>query len=268
MISRLHKVCLFGAAGICLFLISTTAGAAAEKAAGPAPIDAQLAAPAVGTETPARKDVVTDAAALIHEKNYTEAEKLLNNFITTYPDNWRPFEESETAIEGYFWSKEEFIAFCDHVAKPGEKFKKAVHWIPLPSYSEAYYYLAWIAVEQKNYKAAAAALDQALALEPNHPLLYIEKAYAMQKMGKVKEAHDLFLKASKVRPWAPKQTVARALRGAGYASMDLKKWSVAAGELEEALAIESDNEMARTKLLIAQKMLAKEKPADKSRGKK
>ena len=182
------------------------------------------------------------AIALAKQGKYAEAEKLLVDFVSRMPPQWKPVKENETQLVIAFWDQTEFLNYC--FAHEASKDIVAV----TPSYSKGYYLLGSLAVEQKDYDKALDYLDRALELEPDHPLILSEKALVLAGQGKLTEAAELYLKAHNARPWADKFHKARALRGAGVCLIDLGKLDQAERLLEISLRLEIGNKLALKEL--------------------
>src|SRR3989338_7546560 len=70
--------------------------------------------------------------------------------------------------------------------------------------------LAYIAIEELDYPSALVFLDRGLVLEPDHPDLWHEKAFALSRLGQFEEARQSYLKQMDVRPWSSKLNTASA----------------------------------------------------------
>ena len=109
---------------------------------------------------------------------------------------------------------------------------------------------------------AMSFIDRAISLEPDHPLLLCEKAMILSRLGRHQEAHDLFRSAAEIRPWAPLNQIARALRGTAIALIDLKRTDEAEELLKKSLEIEPDNTVALNELDYIQRLRKGHKPTD------
>jgi tetratricopeptide (TPR) repeat protein len=206
-----------------------------------------------------RKDIPDIAESMIQKGKRTEPEDLLKEFVSKIPSEWKPVHVSDTVINIAYWSTEEFMRHAPHYDPDGSK--KMVVWAT-PSYSKAFYLLAFINVERKDWFTAMAFIDQAISLEPDHPLLLCEKALILLHLGRYKEAYDLFTIASEIRPWAPLNQRARALRGAAVALIDLERLDEAEELLKKSLEIEPENKAAINELNYIQGLRKGLKPTD------
>jgi tetratricopeptide (TPR) repeat protein len=196
-------------------------------------------------ESNSQKDIPGIAESMIKEGKRTDPENILKDFVSKIPPDWEPVKVSETAINIAYWNMEEFINHAPHY-DPDDS-RKMVVWVT-PSYSKAFYLLAFIYVERKDWFKAMSFIDQAISLEPDLPLLLREKAMILSRLGRHQEAHDLFSSAAEIRPWAPLNQKARALRGAAIALIDLKRTDEAEELLKKSLEIEPDSTVALNEL--------------------
>ena len=196
-------------------------------------------------EVDSKENILSNANSMIKEGKRAEAEKLLNDFVSEMPIGWKPVMESETSINVAYWSLEEFLSHIAHYTKVGGK--KNLNWVG-PSYSKAFYTLAFICVEQQDLSKAMLYIQQAIELEPDHPMILCEKAMILSQLGFYQEAYDLFIKASEIRSWALKIQRALALRGAAIALIDLKRMDDAENLLKKSLELEPENKVALNEL--------------------
>ena len=198
-----------------------------------------------------KENILGIANSMLQEGKRIEAEKLLNDFVSEMPPDWKPIMESETSIDITYWSLEEFLSHTAHYIKDGSK--KNLQWVG-PSYSKMFYTLAFICVEQQDWSKAMLYIQQATELEPDHPMILCEKAMILSHQGLNQEAYDLFLKASEIRSWAPKPQQAKALRGAAVALIDLNRLDDAEDYLKKSLEIEPENEVALNELKYIERL--------------
>ena len=210
-------------------------------------------------ENDSNKDIPGIAESMIQEGKRTDPENLLKDFVSEIPPDWKSIEVSDTAINIAYWSAEEFISHAPHY-NPDDS-QKMVVWVT-PSYSKAFYLLAFIHVERKDWFTAMAFIDQGISLEPDHPLLLCEKALILLHLGRHQEAHDLFIIAAEIRPWAPLNHRARALRGAAVALIDLRRLDEAEVLLKKSLEIEPESKVALNELGYIQELRKGLKPTD------
>ena len=206
-----------------------------------------------------KKDIPSIAESMIKEGKRSDPENLLKDFISEIPPDWKPIKVSDATINIAYWSTEEFIRHAPDFDPDGSK--KIVLWVT-PSYTKALYLLAFINVERKDWFSAMAFIDQALSLEPDHPLLICEKALILLHLGRHQESYDLFTIAAEIRPWAPLNQRARALRGAAVSLIDLNRLDEAETLLKKSLEIEPKSNVAMNELNYIQELRKGLKPKD------
>ncbi len=194
---------------------------------------------------------VVEAEELIRKGETGKAHAMLLETVAGMPEGWKPVTETDEEILIAFWDMQEFMSYIAHHEKSGDK--RNVAWLS-PSYSKAYYLLAYIAVERKDRAGAVEAIDKALALEPDHPSVICEKALILQFDKELEKALELFRKAMAARPWAPAPQLARAMRGAGVVLIDLKRLDEAESMLRKSLALEPGSESALNELEYIKKL--------------
>ncbi len=198
-----------------------------------------------------KENPVVDAEELIRKGEAGKAHTMLSELVAKIPEGWKPLTETQDEILFAFWDMQEFISYVSYHEK--SKDKRNVVWTS-PSYSKAYYLLAYIAIERKDREGAVSAIEKALALEPDHPSIMCERALIMQYEQEFEQAIELYRKAMKIRPWALASQVARAMRGAGVALIDLKKLGEAESILLKSLEIDPGNKSALNELAYIKKL--------------
>ncbi len=202
-------------------------------------------------------DPTDDATLLIEQGQTAEAQAILRHFVGSVPTNWRPIINSSRSVKIAFWDNSEFKSY---VAYHRVGRKKTI-WIR-PSYSKAFYYLAFIAVQREDLLDGLKNIENGIKLESDHPLLLCEKALILRLLKRHEEAYTLFRKAIKARPWMPSSYRARAMRGAGAALVDLQRLNEAEVILRESLQIEPDNEGAKNELIYIEQLRNRGEEAD------
>lgn len=204
-------------------------------------------------------DIPGIAESMIQEGKRTEPEILLKHFVSNMTSDWKPMTVSSSTIDIAYWSREEFLNHAPYYDPDGAQ--KMVVWIT-PSYSKALYLLAFIYVEREDWLKAMMYIDQAVKLEPDHPLILCEKALILSRLAYHEDAYDLFMKAFESRSWAPHTQRARALRGAAIALIDLKRLDEAEKLLKKSLEIEPENRVALGELGYIGELRKGRKPTD------
>ena len=119
--------------------------------------------------------------------------------------------------------------------------------------------MAYIAIEELDYPTALVYLDRGLALEPDHPDLWHEKAFALSRLGQFEEARQSYLKQMDVRPWSSKLNTASAWRGVGNVLIDMNRLDEAEEALNKSRVLEPGNENAQIELQYIAEMRSNNK---------
>lgn len=184
------------------------------------------------------------AEKLMNEKKFDEAKASLNALIAGMPAGWKPAVEKGDGIYVAYWDTEHFMA-CS--VKDGEGGGKRVMWAQ-PSYSKAYYLLAYMAIESRKPGEANAYIDKALELEPAHPVLLLEKGMILQIMGRHEETVRHCDAVINSKGCLTGYEKARALRAKGVSLIDLGKLDEAEQAFNESLKIAPNNKVALNEL--------------------
>jgi tetratricopeptide (TPR) repeat protein len=184
------------------------------------------------------------ASQAIAERRWSEAHDLLENALARMPDGWNAAQEDATSLQIAFWDQEEFFAY---VGNRESKNEKSIFWT-MPSYSKAWWLLAVVQCEEGRHKNAILCLEKGLEIEPDHPQLWIEKGYLLNRLQRHQEALECYQHAAVVRSWAPKSQIARAFRGQGSSLIDLGRLDDAEIAYRKALELEPDNINAKKEL--------------------
>jgi tetratricopeptide (TPR) repeat protein len=183
-------------------------------------------------------------AAAISQNRNADARDLIEQALGFMPANWKPLNEDEQTIRGAFWDMDEFLAYVDGHASDQEK---SIVWTT-GSFSQLWWRLATINISEDRFDNALVCIASGLELEPDHPVLWIERGYIFNRIGRHREALDAYRTAATVRPWAPRKITARALRGQGSALIELARFSEAKDVYEASLELDPESELARKEL--------------------
>jgi len=195
--------------------------------------------------SPGPSNFTTKADQLIAGKRWTEAKSVLVDGLHEMPPNWVPIEihNDEKAptkrVIVHSWDGAEYLAFTNQHPIYGRGKSSSV-WQG-PSYSRADYLIAYVDEELGNLAEAAEALDQGLALEPDHPMLLAERALLYEKLRKFDEALKLYQRALDARVWAPNAQIGHVLRGQGYCLVELGRLDAAEEAYRKSLVLEPGN---------------------------
>lgn len=174
------------------------------------------------------------------------AHDMLLRIVKEMPKQWRPASKLPNGrIRIAFWNTQEYEAYKPYFFEHGIG-KEFVY--DLPSYSKAYYLLAYIAVEQNDLAQALVYINQAIELEPDHPEVLCEKALIVQQMGQIKDAYELYVNAIYSRAWNDEKIQAKAMRGAGIVLEEQGNLEAAAVMLKKSLELDPTNQLAMNEL--------------------
>ncbi len=193
----------------------------------------------------------------IAARRWSEARILLHDALASMPPDWKPIRKEEQAIEAAFWDMDEFLAYsCRHPAPT-----KSVYWVP-PSYSRWWCQLSDVDIEEGLFQNAVLCIESGLAIEPDHPLLWINKGFGLNRLGRHEDALEAYRTAEVIRSWASPSVIARALRGQGSSLIDLNRLGDAQAAFERSHELDPDSEVARKELeYIAQAIQDQERRA-------
>lgn len=188
-------------------------------------------------------DPVYAAEQMLYAGDMAGAQRALEGIVDATPKNWSPQRTEGHSVHVAAWSMHELMPTCLENALSGV----STRWIG-PSYSKAFYMLAFIAIESGDFAAATLYLDEAVTLEPDHPLILSEIGLLLGQQQRYEEAVDVYLRAANARPSAPVEQRALGLRGAAIALIELDDLDRAERLLHESLALEPDSQVAQREL--------------------
>jgi len=189
---------------------------------------------------------------LMNEKKLDEAKSALEALIAGMPAGWKPVTEKGDDTEIAYWDTEHFLACAN---KDGRGKGKRTVWA-YPSYSKAYYLLAYMSIEKRNAKEADAYIDKALALEPDHATLLLEKGLILQTTGRHEDAVRYFEMVINSNGCVTGYETARGLRAKGVSLIDLGKLDEAEQAFNESLKISPGNKLALNELEYIRRLRA------------
>jgi tetratricopeptide (TPR) repeat protein len=191
---------------------------------------------------------ITEAVYLIEKNKYPEAKIFLDNYVSTMPANWSYRAADEKQVRVFFWDHEQ-LAECGlfEIAAAGDKKMEPVLD---GSYSKAYYLLAFLALESRNYpyNNALLNLDKGLSLEPDQPTLLYEKANLHYRLKRYEKAVQFYTQLIQSKNCLPNPQRARAFRGLGETLAAMEKYDDAEIALYKSLKFDPDNKKAINEL--------------------
>lgn len=194
-------------------------------------------------------------AAALSQNRMRDARDLIERELASMPANWKPFEEDDKQIHGAFWDQDEFLAY---VGKRRSDDEKSIFWTTV-SFSKLWWQLADVNVSEGRFDNALVCVEKGLELEPDHPILWIERGYIFNRLGRHRDALEAYRTAATTRQWVPPAVTARALRGQGSALIDLGRFSEARGVYNASLELDPKSESAHKELEYIDQALADKK---------
>jgi tetratricopeptide (TPR) repeat protein len=191
-------------------------------------------------------------AAAISQNRNGDARELIKQALAFMPANWKPLDEDEETIRGTFWDRDEFLAF---VGIYSDK-QKTILWTTAVSFSKLWWQLAVMNLSEERLDNALVCIAKGLELEPDHPVLWIERGHTFNRIGRHQEALEAYRIATTIRPWTPRRVTARALRGQGSALIDLARFSEAKDVYNASLELDPESELAHKELEYIEHALA------------
>jgi Tfp pilus assembly protein PilF len=198
-------------------------------------------------------DPVLVAAGFMQQHKFDEAKEVLLRFTASTPSGWQAVVDRGDRVDIAYWDSEQMLACSLADAK---RLGKNVTWI-IPSYSRAWYLLAFIAVEHGNYADANSAIDSGLALDPDQPTLLNEKATIVQQLGRHDEAVAWNRKVVENKRCATTEQLSRAWRSQAVSLTELGRLDDAEHALDESLKVDPGNSNTEREFIYIQQLRAK-----------
>jgi tetratricopeptide (TPR) repeat protein len=248
----MHGNRIGGACGILLAALACPMTCLAQAPAAAAP---QPAADAPATEKPdaaldAERKSVARAIDLIGEKKPEEAIEVLDQVIARFErahagDRMRIYC-ARTPAEALMYMAS---AATGARAAPDADGAKVLD----PVYAYAYYYAAYASMELDHFDPASAYLAKALVLSPSNPQFLSEHGFQKQVSKDWNAMLADFTKAGAYSEFASPDDLrneekARALRGQGYALIELNRLDEAKQRFDASLGLEPGNQTALNEL--------------------
>ena len=194
-------------------------------------------------------------SSALRQNRMRDARELIEQALSSMPPHWRPLEEDDKEVRGAFWDQDEFLAYVGRHRSDNEK---SIFWTTV-SFSKLWWQLAEVNISEDRFDNAAVCIERGLELEPDHPVLWIERGYIFNRIGRHQEALEAYRTAATVRQWAQPAVTARALRGQGSALIDLGQFSEARGDYNASLELDPESKSAHKELEYIDQALADKK---------
>ena len=180
---------------------------------------------------------VRDVQALIKTGNLDEAEAVAKDLASSYQVLF------DKSVKQYtFQSKAEYEEFKAGTAEPFE-------WIDW-GYEECFQMQAFIRSERHDFDGALGILELTKQLAPISAGIAVEMGYALNALRRFSEALDSYMHAEALAGKYPSQRphLAVALRGKGFALIELQRLDEAEVAFKSSLEIDPNNKLALNEL--------------------
>lgn len=188
-----------------------------------------------------------------------EAEHLLQAIVEHVPAAWKPLEEKEGKTIVHCWDRMEFNTFCDT-----QKQEKKDFIFSGVSYSKAFYLLAKLSMQSKDFGSALFYANKGLSLQADHPKLLCVKAEILCSIGNQIDGQEYFTKALKSQKWTDASLQAEILRKSAHLLNNLDKTEEAKDLYTKSLELDPENQKAMNEL--SDLYLNKASTPDKKKG--
>ena len=194
---------------------------------------------------------VSAARELIGRKKFTEAGEMLDAVIAFFETRYVTTNAACVSFE----TKADFQRF---LTQSGLTNAVWLDW----SYKQAYYFKAFIATELSEHEQALRLLDQVLRVSPDDVGALSEKGNIYNITGRPRSGLEQYRKAYELAKDvdARKAMAARALRGMGYAYVELGRLQEAEAAYRDSLTLEPDNRIALEELTFIDALRKKRAP--------
>jgi tetratricopeptide (TPR) repeat protein len=187
-----------------------------------------------------QRDDLKRAGQLLKEGKIAEGEALLDEAIAFFER-----EMADNTVDYVSVAKREQLSQYQKEHKSDRK----LVWIDW-SYGYALHKKGWIAAGRKRWKEAETWLDKDMALRPFSAEAYNEKGYVFSQLGRFDNAVKSYETALRLCRTSPTEKAMEpvALRGLGFALIELKDLPGARRVLLDSLRIDPNSEVARHEL--------------------
>ena len=187
-----------------------------------------------------REKIETAKALILQQRKFEQAGVLLDEVIKAFETN---YIKKDTGFVS-FLDKNAFERYCTSSGKIDAVW---LDW----SYRDAYFFKAFMAVEQNNNELALQVLDKVISIiSPDDPEALCEKGNIYNNTGRIAEGLEQYLHAYELTKEinSYKHYMALALRGMGFSYIELGKLQEAEEAYTESLKLEPNNSIAISEL--------------------
>lgn len=190
------------------------------------------------------EEMLEEISGALKNRQWSSARVLIEEALATMPPDWDPVREEREFTIHAFWNTDEFFSYTAAFKDRGNG---SLLWAGC-SYSKLWWQLAEVNLEEDRLDNALVCVERGLALEPDHPILWIERGLILNRLSRHDEALATYKTAETIRDWAPVTQRARALRGQGAALIDLDRLNEAKQIFEHSLDLDPDNQVAKKEI--------------------
>ncbi len=204
-----------------------------------------------------QKTLVSQALELIKQNKLIQAEAILDDALKQFD----VLMANRSRNYVCFRLAEDYRQFLNEIeAKQGHQAMLTytlVHY----SFAQALYFKAFIASSRKQWGQTIRFLDKVISYAPYDPQPHNEKGYALNGLKKPREALESYKRAYALavahRDSSAKTEQAGALRGMGFAQIELGKLDDAVISFKKSLEIEPGNKVALNELQYIERVRAR-----------
>lgn len=172
------------------------------------------------------------------------AQEMLRDVTSRTPESCPRVRGPPERLIIRFWTQAEFIHYA--TVNRG-KMSGDVFW-SRSAYPRAWFYLGFIEVARGDFAAALSYFEACGRLEPDHPRLRNEHAFALWQMGRRQEAVVLYQSVASGPPEVLPSERARAIRAIGFALIESGHLDHAEAHFLISLQLDPDSEIAQAEL--------------------
>ncbi len=201
-----------------------------------------------------QRDAVSEAASLVQQERFDEAEKALDGVLAHFAKLMRDGKSKYVS----FRSDDDFKLYVAEYQNQGGEGKAKIIRVH-DSFAQALQLKAYIASSRQNWDEALKYLDKKISYAPYEAQPHLEKGYVLNARGRPAEGLESYKKAYELATAhnAARQEKAAALRGMGSALIELGRLDEAEDAYNKSLEIDPENRIALSELAYIRKQKEK-----------
>jgi tetratricopeptide (TPR) repeat protein len=188
---------------------------------------------------------VDHALELFQAGDLGGAQRLLAEVVANAPDEYAYQRPADTGVAIYFWDMHEFIHYATWTRDHGAP--QEIRWHP-SAYPRALYYLGFLALHCGRSEEALGFLRAGERLEPTNPRFVLERAQALIRLRRYREALALYDRVTEIGPHVSATHLAAAKRGRGFVLIELGDLDGAEEQFRASLEHDPESESAASEL--------------------